>query len=155
MTQFLHQKIPDIQDDAILRLIEELKIVTNLPESDFETCSLFHFLTQCLYPDGDPRPVPIRKDAINSMPPVTVERPLLLTKVKSQIGTSIYDLCGEIARHFGQGVEPYEGKSLYMFLNHFYKPSRNGSQKMPKKLSTYLNRKKVNKRDFIAWQVGR
>ncbi len=119
-TPYLHTKIASISDEDILQLLRELETVTLVPLHD--NSFLLHYLQQCLYPDGTRKAAPITKKAVQSLNPVN---PVFLSKkVKNLSKSEIYAVCLEVVKLNHDGLELHEGKTLYSFINFFFKKKR-------------------------------
>ncbi len=116
--QYLRTKLRDITDAQILTLIREMEAITGISPQHDSGSWLFHYLSQCIYPNGDGKSVPITKGDLDEIDPC--DSFVLRKKVRNLIGTPIYELCQETCRHFGEGIESHEGQSLYLFINRFF-----------------------------------
>jgi hypothetical protein len=106
--KLLEQKIESIDDPAVLALIQELSLLTNVPAHTH--WMLWTFLTQCLYPFGSDRRYKLAKDDLNPAG-------ILIQRVGKLQGTAIFEMCEEVARKSSQSAELYVNHSLYVFLN--------------------------------------
>jgi len=116
--RYLQTKLGEINDAQILKLLSELETITRLETHACADWSLFNYLAQCIYPNGGPKAVPVTKEELDEHDPLNAF--LLRKKVRNLAGSEIYVLCQETTKHFQQGIERFEGKSLYLFINHFY-----------------------------------
>jgi hypothetical protein len=131
MSDYLFSKIGEIDDEDILRMIKELQTITNVTPEPLDKTSMFHFLSQCIYPNGSSPSVPITKDDLDERDPLDAF--LLRRKVRNLTSSSIYILCTETAQHFKEGIERHEGKSLYVFINHFFSVLKKKKPTSPKR----------------------
>lgn len=107
----LDQRLLDINNGLILELLTEIEHATQVSRRGFETLPLFLYLTQCLYPNGgSEKRVPLRAD----MTPVTG---LLGTRVEKLAGSTLYELCEELAVRARVPLEMNINKKLMTFIN--------------------------------------
>ncbi len=116
-SNYLHTNIVAISDKDIKQLLCELETVTGLPIH--ANSFLLHYLQDCLFPDETKKAVLITKRAVASLDPTTTA--LLSKKVKNLSTSEIYAVCLEVVKLHRKGLEEHEGKSLYAFINHFFK----------------------------------
>ncbi len=106
----LETKVADIKEDELLALIRELEHACPVGSQHFADLPLLHFLTQCVYPDGSGKRLPITTKFVSSAP-------LLESKVGKLPDGPLHELCGELALLANEGLEPFSGSKVYMLLN--------------------------------------
>jgi hypothetical protein len=106
--RLIDKKLSDITESEVECLIRELKMVTNV--SLRHDATLWFFLWQCVYPWGTEKRYNIEKNDI-------IPGGLLSRKLSGLQGTSIYQICEEIAVMRGTSAELFLTTSLYVFFN--------------------------------------
>ena len=125
----IHKRLRDLGDSDIQSLANELERISGVSVADHRDVMLIHYLKACLYPNGaSERQVPITKRALDEHDPT--DSFLLRKKVRSLTGSTLYQVCRELAEMRGSGIEMVETPSLYVFLNKFLKS--NGKPKRAK-----------------------
>ena len=110
MDSLLQTKVGDIRDGEILALIDELEHACRVGSRDFVNLPLSLFLTQCVYPDGPAKRVPITTKIVASAP-------FLESRVGKLPDGPLRDLCAELALLAGTALESFSGNKIYVLLN--------------------------------------
>jgi len=100
----------NITDEEILALIRELEHVCPVGSRHFGNSPLLHFLTQCVYPEGSSKRIPITTRCAASTP-------LLESRVGKLPNGPLRDLCGELALLSQKSLEFFSGNKVYILLN--------------------------------------
>lgn len=110
MSGFLQTKVGEIQADEILALIRELEHACPVGARHFVGLPLLLFFTQCVYPEGPTKRVPITTAYAASTP-------LLESRVGKLPDGPLRDLCGELAAFSRNALELFHGNKVYVLLN--------------------------------------
>lgn len=110
MSALLQTKLGEIRDREILELVEELEQACPVGSRDFVNGPLLHFLTQCVYPQGPAKRVPISTK-------VVCLSPLLDSRVGQLTEGPLRDLCEELATLSRRALELFNGSKIYVLLN--------------------------------------
>jgi hypothetical protein len=110
INSLLQTKVGDIRDAEILALIDELEHASPVGSHEFVNQPLLFFLTQCLYPEGPGKRIPISAKNVAAAP-------LLESRVGKLPDGSLHDLCGELAALAKTGLEFFSGNKVYVLLN--------------------------------------
>jgi len=110
VNSLLQTKVGDIRDGEILALIDELEQVCRVGSRDFVNLPLALFLTQCVYPDGPAKRVPITTK-------YTPSAPLLESRVGKLPEGPLRVLCDELALFAGEALEFFHSRKVYVLLN--------------------------------------
>jgi hypothetical protein len=110
MGKLLETKVANITDDEILALIRELEQACPVGSRDFLNVPFLLFLTQCVYPSGAVKRVPITTQYVPSAP-------LLESRVGKLPDGPLRDLCGELALLSKEALEFFSGNKIYVLLN--------------------------------------
>jgi len=116
----LQSRINLIDSDEVHDLLAELQILTGQSVDQYLSSSLFSYLSSCLYHNPRQKRFKINKDELDSVDPT--DSFLLRRKLKTFLGTPIYELCDELVKshnnvHLNESADRYEGSTLYVFLN--------------------------------------
>ena len=140
MSELLQTKVGEIKSAEILALIDELEHACPVGSQDFLNSPLLFFLTQCVYPDGSGKRVPITTKFAASVP-------LLEARVGKLPEGPLRDLCGELAVLSRNPLEVFSGSKVYMLLNKTLpKFSMKGSTEKQKRWDTVVGQRRSNRR---------
>lgn len=126
---YLEIKVIEITEPEFIHLMEELKEVTHVDPLTFENAQFFHYLTQCVFPNGSHQRIPLRRDELTGQGYLSST----LRKLRTA-APRIYDLCHELARKRGSSAEANEGRSLFSFLNAFLPEGKGGKMHTRRRL---------------------
>ncbi|MDR3405414.1 MAG: hypothetical protein P4L99_23165 [Chthoniobacter sp.] len=110
MSELLQTKVGDIKSADVLALIDELEQACPVGSQNFVNSPLLFFLTQCVYPDGSGKRVPITMKSVATAP-------LLEARVGKLPDGPLRELCGELAVLSRNPLELFSGSKVYMLLN--------------------------------------
>lgn len=110
MGRLLETKVADIKDAELLGLIDELEEACPVGSADFVHSPFLHFLTQCVYPHGPEKRVPITTKSVASAP-------LLESRVGKLADGPLRNLCGELASLAQSGLEVFSGSKVHVLFN--------------------------------------
>jgi len=110
MDRILELKLAEIREGELLALIEELEQTCPVGSRDFLGSPLLFFLTQCVYPDGSGKRVPITTKFVAAAP-------LLEARVGMLPDGPLRYLCGELAALSRNTLETFSGSKVYMLFN--------------------------------------
>ncbi len=130
MTQYQVTLLHNIADTSLLTLITELEQVTGVKRFIFANSTLGQFIEQCLRPNGSDTPqILIDKRMLDSVDPSNSF--FLRKQIKRHHETAAYALFDEIVRTRGDGesIEQVSGKSIYTFINHYFKMPKSKRKK--------------------------
>jgi hypothetical protein len=109
--KYLDQRLFEIHNTPILEFLAELEHASRLSRTGLENLTLFLFMTQCLYPNGaGTKRIPLHP---HSMPVAGY----LGTPIERLRGTSLYELCEELAYRANLPLEMHINRKLMTFLN--------------------------------------
>ncbi|MEP6670497.1 MAG: hypothetical protein ABJF10_15160 [Chthoniobacter sp.] len=109
MSELLQTKVGEIKSAEVLALIDELEQACPVGSRNFVNSPLLFFLTQCVYPDGSGKRVPITTKFVAAT--------VLEMRVGKLSEGPLRDLCGELATLSRNGLELFSGSRVYMLLN--------------------------------------
>jgi hypothetical protein len=111
MSEIRFRRVGEIGDPNLLALIDELEWAAGVPSAEFLSLPLGFFLTQCVYPTGEPETrIPISSAGL----PLA---PLLDSKVGRLPDGELRTLCAELASTSGRALEFFHDSTLAAFLN--------------------------------------
>jgi len=110
MDRILELKVAEIREGELLALIDELEQTCPVGSRDFLGSPFLFFLTQCVYPDGSGKRVPITTKFVAAAP-------LLEARVEKLPDGPLRDLCGELAVLSGNTLEVFSSSKVYVLLN--------------------------------------
>lgn len=129
VTKCIHKRLRDLEDRDGQSLLHELGCISGVSVAAHGDMMLIHFLQMCLYPNGgSEKQVPISKRALDEHDPI--DSFILRKKIRLLTGSTLYQVCRELAEIQGSGIEMLEGQALYVFLNKSLKLDR--KRKRPK-----------------------
>lgn len=108
--RLLHTAVGDIHDSDILMLIDELEQVSSVSSRNFVSSQLLLFLTQCLYPKGAEKRIPLNTA-------LAAFTPTLEFRVGKLPDSPLRNLCWELANLSGKALELYNGNKVCVLLN--------------------------------------
>ena len=140
MGALLQTKVGEIKDHQILALIDELEQACPVGSRNFVNSPLLFFLTQCVYPDGSGKRVPITTK-------FAAAAPLLEAGVGKLQEGPLRDLCGELAVLSRNTLEVFSGSKVYMLLNKTLpKFTMKSSTEKQKRWDTVVGQRRSNRR---------
>jgi hypothetical protein len=108
---YLDQHLFEIHNTTILEFLAELEHASRVNRSGLETLTLFLYMTQCLYPNGAGTKR-VRLHSANTPVPGHLGTPIERLR-----GTSLYELCEELARRANLPIQLHVTRKLMTFLN--------------------------------------
>ena len=125
--RLLDKKLSDTDDRETLSLIRELHLVTGVHPAQYADSQIFHYLQQCLYPNGSAEPVKITRDCINKVDDLGE---FIIWKKVGKVGDGLNRLLRGFTDGQGDNLENHYGTAIYMFLNRMLVPTK---KKVPKR----------------------
>ncbi len=140
MSRFLEIKVSEIEDDTTLALIRELEQACPVSAELMANQPLLLFLTQCIYPEGAGKRVPITTKFVPSAP-------VLESRVGKLPEGALRDLCGELAMLAQSGLEVFSGSQVYALLNKTLPkyPGAGGASATRQRWDAVVNRRRANR----------
>ena len=139
MGRLLETKVADIKDAELLGLIDELEEACPVGSCEFVNLPFLHFLTQCVYPQGPEKRVPITTKFAASTP-------LLESRVGKLPEGLLRDLCAELALLAQSSLEVFSGSKVYVLLNktlpHF---DTTGTTQKQKRWDAVIQQRRMNR----------
>lgn len=111
MGEFIGSRLSEIRSAEILSLVTELEVVCQVSSVPFLNMTLWHFLMQCVYPNGGSykrQPIAAKFLPVDGF---------LGSTIRKLDGTDLFAMCEELARRNQTSLEFSLGQKLAGFLN--------------------------------------